>query len=255
MRLACNVQISPFAPKGQGHSAQGAGAFTGTRACIRLAQLAHQARGFADGDVRKAHGLQVLVAGLEPIGQGDHFVQGAHVLRQVVRHFGPQVDVHADGPAQGTGRLQNGHDLAGLWRNQQQGAGVQDARCLLLAQQGHDGVHRVVAVGDAFAVKAVARLPVRHLHHRQRGGQAAGAALQLHAVFLQQLGQALAKQVGGQGVEVGHRRAAQRCRAGHVEGAATHQRQQSSVGLGDAVHQGFAQHKNGSGHGGLGGAG
>ena len=42
----------------------------------------------------------------------------------------------------------------------------------------------------------------------------------------------LAKQIGGQGVEKAHTRAAQRGRTRQIEGAAAHQRPQAAVGLG-----------------------
>ena len=111
-------------------------------------------------------------------------------------------------------------------------------------QKLQHGVRRVVAVGDALAVKAVAGLAILDLHHGQRGG--AGAALRagLHAVGRELRAQFLAEAVGGQGVEVMHRGTAQTGRARHVVRATAPQGAQLPIGLGDAVHQGFAEDKN-----------
>ena len=93
-------------------------------------------------------------------------MHGLDVRGQVARHFGAQVDVHADGPAQLASGFQNSHDFAVFGRNQQQGPRVQDARGLLL-QQGHDALHAVVAVGNTLTVKPVAGLALVELHHGQ----------------------------------------------------------------------------------------
>ena len=195
----------------------------------------------------KTQQFQVFIAGLDPVGQGRDLLHGGHVGTQIGSQLGAQIHVHADGPALGLGALQHGEHLVVFGRHQHQRAGVQHAG-RLLRQDLQDFVHAVVAVGNAFAVKAVAGLAVFDLHHRQRGGQAAAAQHHVHFVF-GQLGLHLhAKLVLRKAVQKGYLSAAQRSGPRQVEGAAAHMGTQQAIGGGDAVHQSFAEYVN-RGHG------
>ena len=139
---------------------------------------------------------QVFVAGFEPVGQGRHLVHGPHIGRQIRPNPWAQVHIHTQGPAQGLGTAQYCQHFVVLGWHQQERASVQYARCLVRQQRQH-AVDRVVTVGDAFAVKAVAGLAVIDLHHGQRSRPGAVAARQLHAVLCQSSLQLLAELVSG----------------------------------------------------------
>ena len=216
--------------------------------------------GCAAGRVCKTQQRQVFVTGFEPISQSGHLFHGGQVICQVVCQFRAQVDVDADDPAQGFGRLENSDHFVMFRRHQQQGAGVQnrslcwsvvDTR-LFRFQQRQDPFDGVIAIGNALAVKAVTGLAVFDLHDGERGGQTARRQQGLHAVCSKLRPHAVAKSVGGQRVDKADGCVAAQAQrsgtaqaqcsgAGQVKRAAAHERAQTAVGLRHTVHQGLTQ--------------
>ena len=230
------MQIRALRAKGQGD-------VRGLRRTL-AAQGLYQARRIGQRRCGPAQYLQILVAGFEPIGLRHQGLDACHVGRQILRHLGPHIDVHADDPTQRPRRLQERKHLLVFRRYQEQRADIQNAWPVgrsVRAQQLRHRIHGVVAVSHAFAVKAVAGVAVFNLHHGQRGGRAAIGRVQSHIVGPQLRGQRAAKPVGGQGVEVAHGCPAQTGGARHVVRAATGKRDKAAIGLHHAVHQRFAQ--------------
>ena len=135
----------------------------------------------------KTQGLQVFVAGFDPVREGEQGADRVGVGFHVTGHLGAQVHVHADGPTGGARLLHHGLYFVDFGRDKQQRTGVEHAgavgQCVRCQALQH-GVRRVVAVGNAFAVKAVAGLAILDLHHGQRSGAGAALRADLHAVGL-----------------------------------------------------------------------